>query len=170
MTPFRPCPKVFRAKKAPKPLRRTPLVRKTPLRRSRKPIRRRARLRGLSGRDPASLDEVAIGSIWGPDFACAMTDKNECEFHHILGRGKAFGFGYRHPDRELMSSPFNALPLNQKDHKGPHRDKPVNRWRFLETAEAAVQKAVEAGLYVITDLDRRFIAEIRDPWKAKNPA
>lgn len=163
-------PKRVRLKKAWKPLKRTPLARKTPLRRSRKPIARLTPIRQTRGRDPAAFIHAEVGAVYGSRPECVISGQNAYDVSHILGRGEAFGFKKSHPDRYLFSSPFGCAPLVRHHHAGPHRDKPAVRWLLLQIAEDAVMKAVAEGFYEINERDRRFIAEIRDPWKAKNPA
>lgn len=158
-----------RGKKPPKPLRR-----KAPLKRSSKRIKRQKAPRRLRERDPAAFRDGDINRVWGPDFECVETGSEEIEFHHILGRGKSstagFSFGYGHPNRELMSSVFNSIPLHPRIHKGPDRDKPAYRWRYLDIAYHAVWKAVDAGFYELKEIDLRFLQEVSGTWMARNPA
>jgi len=120
-------------------------------------------------KDHAAFRHADLMAVWSPMPLCVFTLAPVVEFHHCLGRGQDQGFKKDHPDREMLSSVFNAIPVSHAIHSGPLRDAPDVRRLFLRLARTRVLNAAAAGHYEVTALDRRFLDEIATEWLRSNP-
>lgn len=79
---------------------------------------------------------------------------NPVEWHHTLGRGNKKD----NENRKMHSSVLNATPLEHDNHAGGQRDKRWIRVFFLEEAFMKTMRAVGAGRYTLSDIDKQFIS------------
>jgi hypothetical protein len=115
------------------------------------------------GHDEAAFPIEDIQAIYGVNVTCVVTRGKPVDFHHILGRGQAFGSRIGTDDRRRFSSMYNCIPLKRDVHDGPVRDSREMRRLFLRIARERVEQATIRSGYQISDHDEQYL-ELAEKW------